>query len=106
MTRLSNATLSHVPVMRPTYDRAAVKIGVVRLGIGAFHRAHQAVVFDAALSSGDLRWGVLGASLRSPGVRDRLEPQDGLYSVVLRDTVDETVRVIGAVMGVVVATAV
>ena len=104
MTRLSNATLSHVPVMRPTYDRAAVKIGVVHLGIGAFHRAHQAVVFDAALTSGDLRWGVLGASLRSPGVRDRLEPQDGLYSVVVRDTVDETVRVIGAVMGVMVAT--
>ena len=73
MTRLSEAALEALPaeVERPGYDRAAVKTGVVHLGIGAFHRAHQAVVFDDALRSGDLRWGVLGASLRSPGVRDQ-----------------------------------
>ena len=68
MSRLSDATLSALPtdVAVPGYDRAQVKTGVVHLGIGAFHRAHQAVVFDDALKGGDLRWGVLGASLRSP----------------------------------------
>lgn len=104
-TRLSNATLADLPaeVERPGYDRAAVKTGVVHLGIGAFHRAHQAVVFDDALRSGDLRWGVLGVSLRSPGVRDQLNPQDGLYSLVVRDGVSDRTRIIGAVRGVLVA---
>lgn len=104
MTRLSEAALQELPadVQRPAYDRAAVKTGVVHLGIGAFHRAHQAVVFDDALAAGDLRWGVLGASLRSPGVRDQLNPQDGLYTLVVRDGADEALRVIGAGRGVLV----
>ncbi|MFN7110741.1 MAG: mannitol dehydrogenase family protein [Brevundimonas sp.] len=104
MSRLSDAALSNLPaeVVRPTYDRELVKTGIVHLGIGAFHRAHQAVVFDDALASGDLRWGVLGASLRSPGVRDQLNPQDGLYTLVVRDGTDEHLRVIGAGRGVLV----
>ena len=104
MTRLSDDSLPalHADVARPGYDRAAVKTGVVHLGIGAFHRAHQAVVFDDALASGDLRWGVLGASLRSPGVRDQLNPQDGLYTLVVRDGSGDALRVIGASKGVLV----
>ena len=104
MTRLSEAVLSNLPADAavPGYDRAQVKTGVVHLGIGAFHRAHQAVVFDDALKGGDLRWGVLGASLRSPGVRDQLNPQDGLYTLVVRDGSDEHLRVIGANRGVLV----
>ncbi|AQR61306.1 mannitol dehydrogenase [Brevundimonas sp. LM2] len=103
--RLSDATLAGLPaeVERPGYDRAAVTTGVVHLGIGAFHRAHQAVVFDDALRSGDRRWSVLGVSLRSPGVRDQLQPQDGLYSLRVRDGSAETVRIIGAVRRVLVA---
>ena len=104
MTRLNDAALKGLPaeVAVPGYDRAQVKTGVVHLGIGAFHRAHQAVVFDDALASGDLRWGVLGASLRSPGVRDQLNPQDGLYTLVVRDGSAEHLRVIGAGRGVLV----
>lgn len=104
MTRLNDAALKGLPaeVARPAYDRSHVKTGVVHLGIGAFHRAHQAVVFDDALKSGDLRWGVLGASLRSPGVRDQLNPQDGLYTLVVRDGAEEHLRVIGAGRGVLV----
>jgi fructuronate reductase len=104
VTRLSEAALQHLPadVVRPAYDRTAVKTGVVHLGIGAFHRAHQAMVFDDALAAGDLRWGVLGASLRSPGVRDQLNPQDGLYTLVVRDGAEETLRIVGAGRGVLV----
>ena len=104
MSRLNDAALKSLPadVAIPGYDRAQVKTGVVHLGIGAFHRAHQAVVFDDAISGGDLRWGVLGASLRSPGVRDQLNPQDGLYTLVVRDGSDEHLRVIGAGRGVMV----
>ena len=104
MTRLDEAALMGLPddVVRPGYDRAAARTGVVHLGIGAFHRAHQAVVFDDALKSGDLRWGVLGASLRSPGVRDQLNPQDGLYTLVVRDGEREDLRVLGACRSVMV----
>jgi fructuronate reductase len=104
VTRLNDAALAGLPadVALPGYDRAQVKTGVVHLGIGAFHRAHQAVVFDDAIKSGDLRWGVLGASLRSPGVRDQLNPQDGLYTLVIRDGAEEHLRVIGAGRGVMV----
>lgn len=105
MERLSNETIGALPVgvATPIYDRFAVKNGVVHLGIGAFHRAHQAVVFEAALESGDMRWGITGASLRSAGVRDEMNPQDGLYTVVTRDGSGDTPKVIGAVREVLVA---
>jgi len=104
VTRLDEAALTGLSddVVRPGYDRTAARTGVVHLGIGAFHRAHQAVVFDDALKSGDLRWGVMGASLRSPGVRDQLNPQDGLYTLVVRDGEREDLRVIGACRSVMV----
>ena len=103
--RLSAATLDMLPpdIERPGYDRARVKVGVIHLGVGAFHRAHQAVVFDDLIRAGDPRWGVLGASLRSPDVRDQLAPQDGLYSLLVRDGEAERIRIIGAVQGVLVA---
>jgi fructuronate reductase len=105
VNRLADATLSALPpeVARPAYDRAGVQSGVVHLGIGAFHRAHQAIVFDDALAAGDPRWGVVGASLRSPAVRDQLAPQDGLYGLHIRDGDRSTIRVIGAVQQVLVA---
>lgn len=105
MTRLSNATLGHLSanVGFPRYDRGAVTAGVVHLGIGAFHRAHQAVIFEQALEAGDLRWGITGASLRSAAVRDQMAPQDGLYTVLTRDGADERITVVGAVREVLVA---
>ena len=105
MSRLSSATLATLPadVARPRYDRGAVRCGVVHLGIGAFHRAHQAVVFEQALNAGDLRWGIVAASLRSPGVRDQMAPQDGLYTMLVRDGVADRAQVIGAVQQVIVA---
>lgn len=103
--RLGAGTLATLPsrVARPDYDRSQVRTGVVHLGIGAFHRAHQAVVFDDALNAGDLRWGVLGASLRSPDVHKQLAPQDGLYTLVVEDGAARSMRIIGAVKDVMVA---
>lgn len=103
--RLSEATLARLPsdVAVPRYDRAAVRKGVVHLGVGAFHRGHQAVVFDQALASGDLRWGVTGVSLRSPEVRERMAPQGGLYTVLVRNGDLERAQVIGAILEILVA---
>lgn len=105
MRRLSAATIGTLPrdVAVPSYDRDRVGNGVIHLGLGAFHRAHQAVVFEAALTSGDLRWGVTGASLRSARVRNELAEQDGLYTLVTRDHDVQEAAVIGALGHVLVA---
>ena len=39
---LSNATLGDLDIARPTYDRSALTPGIVHIGVGNFHRAHQA----------------------------------------------------------------
>jgi fructuronate reductase len=103
--RLSDTSLLTLPdtIARPRYNRADVQTGIVHLGIGAFHRAHQAVMVEACLNAGDLRWGVLGASLRSPAVSSQLNPQGGLYTCHVKDGADTNISVIGALRGVIVA---
>lgn len=64
----------------PRYARGG-PVGVVHLGLGAFHRAHQALVFDALLQRGDGHWGVLGVAMRSTALADTLAAQDGWYAV-------------------------
>jgi fructuronate reductase len=104
MTRLSdNAFPARGNVELPRYGRSQVKRGVVHLGIGAFTRAHQIAYFEHALNAGDLRWGVVAASLRSAGVRDQMKSQDCLYTLVERDGDTERLHLIGAVQDVLVA---
>jgi len=102
--RLTAASLRRLPpaVAQPGYDRSAVTTGIVHLGVGAFHRAHQAVYTEAVLDSGDLRWGITGASLRSRDTRDALTAQDGLYTLNVRSD-DDRLAVIGSVQDVLVA---
>lgn len=105
MKRLSQATLCDLPagIARPGYDRGAARIGIVHLGIGAFHRAHQAVMTETVLAAGDLAWGIAGVSLRSAETRDALGPQDGLYTLAVRDGTGDRFAVIGAVLRLLVA---
>jgi fructuronate reductase len=104
-SRLSAATLAGLPssIERPTYGRDALSVGIVHLGLGAFHRAHQAAFTEAVLMNGDLRWGTIGASLRSPDTRDALAPQDNLYTLALRDGAGENLQVIGGLISCLVA---
>ena len=88
-------------VALPAYDRDKVTVGVVHFGPGAFHRAHQAFYFDQLLAT-DLRWGICAVSLKSPGVRDALQPQDGLYTLAQLDA-ETTFRVVGSILEVLVA---
>lgn len=101
--RLSDATLARARAERPGYDRAAVRPGIVHLGVGAFHRAHQAVYVDDCLAAGARDWGIVGASLRSTDTRDALAPQDGLYTLAVRDGSGERLRVIGSLLALMVA---
>lgn len=103
--RLGNAVLAHLPdaIQRPRFDRAGARPGIVHLGLGAFHRAHQAVFVDDCLNDGEPDWGIVGVSLRSADTRDALEPQDGLYTLSVVDGAGEQLRVIGSILRTLVA---
>jgi fructuronate reductase len=103
--RLGRANLDRLPlaIRRPAYDRTRVTPGIVHLGVGAFHRAHQAVVIDDCIAAGATSWGIIGASLRSADTREALAPQDHLYTVAIRAAEGTGHRVIGALLDSVVA---
>ena len=101
--RLSAQTPLPALVQAPGYDRSAQAAGIVHIGIGAFHRAHQAVYTDDAMGAGDRDWGIIGVSLRSGEVAAQLNPQGGLYTVSMRSGAGTGMRLIGAVQKVLVA---
>jgi fructuronate reductase len=105
MPRLTQLRLRDLSptIAQPGYDRSGLQTGIVHLGIGAFHRAHQAVYTDHVLSLGDRKWGICAASLRSAETRDALAPQDGLYSVWARDEAGDDLRIIGSISRILVA---
>jgi fructuronate reductase len=100
MNRLNHTNLAALPadIILPSYDRSNLKAGIVHLGIGAFHRAHQAFYTEAVLNQFGGDWGIIGCSLRSASVRDQLAPQDGLYTLVERSGDGEKLQLIGAVV--------
>jgi fructuronate reductase len=102
MMRLSQSASASLPpsVARPDYDRSRLRRGIVHLGLGAFHRAHQAVYTDVAMAAGDLRWGIAGVSLRGKAVAEALLPQDLYYCVLERDGERANARLIGALRAV------
>lgn len=101
--RLSSRTLGGAAASLPAYDRGSAARGIVHLGVGAFHRAHQAVYVDRCLGAGDSRWGIVGVSLRSTDTRDALAPQDGLYTLSVCDAAGERLSVIGSLLELAVA---
>lgn len=102
--RLSRDTLSRLPaaVGRPGFDARALKTGIVHIGVGAFHRAHQAFYTEPLLPR-DPSWGTLGISLRHADTRDALKPQDWLYTLAERDAAGERLLAMAPLTGVLVA---
>lgn len=106
MQTLSNATLAQFAarpapsvsgaVDVPAYPREG-PIGVVHVGLGAFHRAHQALVFDSLLRQSDRRWGVLGVAMRNESLANALADQDGLYAVQIADNTGVRWQISGAI---------
>jgi fructuronate reductase len=102
--RLSERTLREaMGCARPGYDRKQVTAGIVHLGVGAFHRAHQAVYVDDCIAAGETGWGIVGVSLRSPDTRDALGPQDVLYTLAVQDSSGEKLRIVGSELQMLVA---
>jgi fructuronate reductase len=103
--RLHPDLLSRLPigVRTPRYRPAAHGVGIAHLGLGAFHRAHQACYVDDVLAVAGGDWRIVGISCRSPAVREQLEPQQGLYTVAEQSTAGLSYRVVGSVASALVA---
>ena len=100
---LSNATVSQLDtrIRRPAYDREKLRARTVHMGVGAFHRAHQAVYLDELLERGALSdWGECGMGVlpHDAAMRDALRQQDYLYTVLERSADAQAARIIGCIM--------
>jgi fructuronate reductase len=103
--RLSKQTLKALApaIAKPRNSGDGLETGIVHIGLGAFHRAHQAVYTDDSLNRTPGPWGICGVSLRSPDTRDALAPQDCLYTVAVRDASGDHLRVVGSITETLVA---
>jgi fructuronate reductase len=98
---LGLATLARLPEQsRPLVRPGDVPAGIVHLGLGAFHRAHQAVYTEEAIAAGGGDWGIVGVAPRSASVVADLAAQDRLFSVTTMSGADAGTRVVGALAGV------
>ncbi|MGR6735767.1 mannitol dehydrogenase family protein [Pseudomonas chlororaphis] len=94
-------------VRLPAYDLAETRQGMVHIGVGGFHRAHQAYYTDALMNTGEgLDWSICGVGLRAEDrrARDDLAGQDYLFTLFeLGDSDAAEVRVIGAISDMLLA---
>ena len=103
LIRLSDATLNDLPetVARPVYDRAALTPGIVHIGLGNFHRAHQAWYLHRLFQQGlDRDWAILGAGVRpyDAAQRAKLLRQDCLSTLIELDPSGKSAEVAGAMI--------
>lgn len=102
--KLNTTNLSKLPkkVDVPTYDRSTLKTGIVHVGIGGFHRAHQAYYMDNLLKRhGNTEWGICGVALlpSDDKIYQTLKTQDGLYTLIIKELDGSvSIRVIGSIV--------
>lgn len=106
MIDLRNANLKSLPagVKVPTYDRSELTPGIVHIGLGNFHRAHQQWYLHRLLEAGKNRdWAVIGAGVRPEHRQmcERLEAQDFLTTLIELDPGGRSAEVVGSMIGVV-----
>ncbi len=95
--RLTSVDDVNGPAQLPGYVPQEHGVGIVHIGPGAFHRAHQAVMTDDALAHVGGAWRIVGVSLRSAKSATELNKQNGLYTLIQRGPVASTARVIAAI---------
>jgi fructuronate reductase len=103
MERLAPSHLVHVPgtIRTPRYDRGALRVGWAHVGVGAFHRCHQAEYCDDMLEARFGDWGIVGVNVAPPRLEGLLAPQDGLYSRTLSKGDRRETRIVGAIKRVI-----
>ena len=98
---LSNATLDQLTVKRPRYDRSALTPGIVHVGVGNFHRAHQAWYLHRLLQAGAAQdWAIIGAGVRpyDAAMREKLLAQDCLTTLIQLDPKQVSAEVVGSMI--------
>ena len=104
MIKLSNATLDQLPVaiLRPEYDRTRLSPGIVHIGLGKFHRAHQSWYLHRLMQQGLAQdWAIIGAGVRAFDAtqRDRLTAQNYLTTLIELDPLGQSAEVVGSMIG-------
>ncbi len=106
LNRRNLDNLTH-QVAKPTYLASDTRQGIAHIGVGGFHRAHQAYYTDTLMNQGrDLDWSICGIGLRAEDrkVRDDLASQDYLYTLFeLGDGDDTQSRIIASISGMLLA---
>jgi len=102
-TELSQKNLAKLPdsVAVPSYDRQSLSAGIIHLGVGNFHRAHQAYYLDQLFEAGlDHDWAIIGAGVKpyDSAMRERLAKQDWLTTLLTLDPEQLSSRVIGSMI--------
>jgi mannitol 2-dehydrogenase len=104
MQSLTAETLSSISADVPAsgYDRRRVGVGIVHIGVGGFHRAHQAMYLDRLMNQGKaLDWGICGVGVlpTDRGMKEAMAAQDCLYTLVVKHP-DGTLepRVVGSMV--------
>lgn len=102
--KLTNATLDQLPegVKRPDYDRSKLSPGIVHIGVGNFHRAHQSWYLHRLMQQGLAQdWAIVGAGVRAydETMRLKLAEQDYLTTLIELDPSGKSAEVVGAMIG-------
>ena len=98
---LSNTTLDQLSVEHPQYDRTALTPGIVHIGVGNFHRAHQAWYLHRLMQAGEAHdWAIIGAGVRpyDAAMREKLLAQDCLTTLIELDPENVSAEVVGSMI--------
>ncbi|MCB9993601.1 MAG: mannitol dehydrogenase family protein [Hyphomicrobiaceae bacterium] len=101
--KLSNATLGSIPsqVAAPRYDRSRLKPGIVHIGVGNFHRAHQSWYLHRLFQDGHNQdWAIVGAGVRQydAAMREKLMAQDNLTTLIELDPSGTSAEIVGSMI--------
>lgn len=102
--KLSDATLAELPsgIKRPAYARSEITPGIVHIGLGNFHRAHQSWYLHRLMQQGEaMDWGIIGAGVRASDEvqRHRLAAQDYLTTLIELDPSGQSAEIVGSMTG-------
>lgn len=101
--KLSNLTLENLPknVVKPHYDRGQLSPGILHIGLGNFHRAHQSWYTHQLMQRGlALDWAIIGGGVRSVDrlQRERLLTQDCLTTLIELDPNGKSAEIVGSMI--------
>lgn len=103
MIALSQDNLSSLPskIARPSYDRSALSTGIVHIGLGNFHRAHQSWYLHRLMEQGLAHdWAIIGAGVRpyDDVQRQKMLAQDCLTTLIKLDPEGVSAEVVGSMI--------